>query len=327
MTTTAAQRASAATARARTAPPPTRDVVTPPLAAVEPHGGAEPHVGVEPHLVLEPHLDPALTGRPDVRPASRRLGPGRRRRLAGLVGPAALILGWVAASATGLLDPRILSEPWTVVSTAGELIADGRLQENLAISAQRAGLGLFFGIVVGALLALVAGLSRAGEALIDGPVQIKRAIPGLALIPLLILWFGIDETMKVLTITLGVFVPIYLQTHAGLRGIDLRYVELAQTVGLTRSGFIRRVVLPGALPGFFLGLRFAVTGAWVSLVVVEQINSTSGIGYMMELARTYGQTNIIVLGLAVYGVLGLLSDAAVRLLERKALSWQRTLAG
>jgi sulfonate transport system permease protein len=273
-----------------------------------------------------PHQGPALAGRADVRPTGRRLGPGRRRRLA-WVGPSALLLLWAAASATGLLDPRILSEPWTVVATAGELIADGRLQENLAISAQRAGLGLFFGIVVGAVLALLSGLSRAGEALIDGPVQIKRAIPGLALIPLLILWFGIDETMKVLTITLGVFVPIYLQTHAGLRGIDLRYVELAQTVGLSRAGFIRRVVLPGALPGFFLGLRFAVTGAWVSLVVVEQINSTSGIGYMMELARTYGQTNIIVLGLAVYGILGLLSDGIVRFIERKALSWQRTLAG
>ena len=275
---------------------------------------------------VAPHQDPALAGRADVRPTGRRLGPGRRRRLA-WVGPSALLLLWTAASATGLLDPRVLSEPWTVVATAGELIADGRLQENLAISAQRAGLGLFFGIVVGAVLALLAGLSRAGEALIDGPVQIKRAIPGLALIPLLILWFGIDETMKVLTITLGVFVPIYLQTHAGLRGIDLRYVELAQTVGLSRAGFIRRVVLPGALPGFFLGLRFAVTGAWVSLVVVEQINSTSGIGYMMELARTYGQTNIIVLGLAVYGILGLLSDGIVRFIERKALSWQRTLAG
>ena len=273
-----------------------------------------------------PHQVPALAGRADVRPTGRRLGPGRRRRLA-WVGPSALLLLWAAASATGLLDPRILSEPWTVVATASELIADGRLQENLAISAQRAGLGLFFGIVVGAVLALLSGLSRAGEALIDGPVQIKRAIPGLALIPLLILWFGIDETMKVLTITLGVFVPIYLQTHAGLRGIDLRYVELAQTVGLSRAGFIRRVVLPGALPGFFLGLRFAVTGAWVSLVVVEQINSTSGIGYMMELARTYGQTNIIVLGLAVYGILGLLSDGIVRFIERKALSWQRTLAG
>jgi sulfonate transport system permease protein len=276
---------------------------------------------------VAPHQDPALAGRKDVRPTGRRLGPGRRQRLAWLLGPSALLLLWTAASATGLLDPRILSEPWTVMATAGELIADGRLQENLAISAQRAGLGLFFGIVTGALLALVSGLSRAGEALIDGPVQIKRAIPGLALIPLLILWFGIDETMKVLTITLGVFVPIYLQTHAGLRGIDLRYVELAQTVGLSRAGFIRRVVLPGALPGFFLGLRFAVTGAWVSLVVVEQINSTSGIGYMMELARTYGQTSIIVLGLAVYGVLGLLSDGAVQLLQRKALTWQRTMAG
>jgi sulfonate transport system permease protein len=276
---------------------------------------------------VEPHLDPALASREDVGPTGRRLGPGRRRRLAWLLGPSALLALWTLASATRLLDPRILSEPWTVVATAGELLADGRLQENLAISAQRAGLGLFFGIVVGALLALVSGLSRVGEALIDGPVQIKRAIPGLALIPLLILWFGIDETMKVLTITLGVFVPIYLQTHAGLRGIDLRYVELAQTVGLSRTAFIRKVVLPGALPGFFLGLRFAVTGAWVSLVVVEQINATSGIGYMMELARTYGQTNIIVLGLAVYGILGLLSDGAVRILERKALSWQRTLAG
>lgn len=276
--------------------------------------------------VVAPHQDPALAGRPDVRPTGRRLGPGRRRRLA-WVGPSALLLLWTASSATGLLDPRILSEPWTVVATAGELTADGRLQENLAISAQRAGLGLFFGILVGGVLALLSGLSRIGEALIDGPVQIKRAIPGLALIPLLILWFGIDETMKVLTITLGVFVPVYLQTHAGLRGIDLRFVELAQTVGLGRAGFIRKVVLPGALPGFFLGLRFAVTGAWVSLVVVEQINATSGIGYMMELARTYGQTNIIILGLAVYGILGLLSDGIVRFIERKALSWQRTLAG
>jgi sulfonate transport system permease protein len=276
---------------------------------------------------VEPHREPALAGRDDVRPTGRRLGLGQRRRFAGLLGPVALLLLWTVSSATGLLDPRILSEPWTVVSTAGELIADGRLQENLVVSGQRALLGLFFGTVLGAVLALVSGLSRFGEALIDGPVQIKRAIPGLALIPLLILWFGIDETMKVLTITLGVFVPIYLQTHAGLRGIDLRYVELAQTVGLTRASFIRRVVLPGALPGFFLGLRFAVTGAWVSLVVVEQINSTSGIGYMMELARTYGQTNIIVLGLAVYGLLGLLSDGSVRLLERKALPWQRTLAG
>ena len=266
-------------------------------------------------------------GTADRRPLTRRLGPGPRRRFAALAGPALLLAAWCLASGTGLLDPRILSEPWTVVATASEQLASGKLQEHLGISAHRAALGLFFGIVLGVVLALTAGLSRIGEALVDGPVQIKRAIPSLALLPLLVLWFGIDETMKVLTITLGVFVPIYLQTHAGFRSIETKYVELAQTVRLSRLAFIKKVVLPGALPGFFLGLRFAVTGAWVSLVVVEQINSTSGIGYMMELARTYGQTNIIVLGLAVYGILGLLSDGAVQLLQRKALSWQRTMAG
>lgn len=165
-----------------------------------------------------------------------------------------------------------------------------------------------------------------GEAVLDGPIQIKRAIPSLALLPLLILWLGIGESMKVTTITLGVFVPIYIHTHNGLRTIDSRYVELAQTVELSRWEFIRRVVLPGALPGFLLGLRFAVTGAWLALVVVEQINSTSGIGYMMELARTYGQTDIIIVGLVLYGALGLLSDGAVRLIQRRALSWRRTLA-
>jgi sulfonate transport system permease protein len=262
----------------------------------------------------------------DERPVRRRLGLGPRRRGAAALGPVLLLVLWVAGSLTGVLDPRTLSAPWTVVSTTGELLADGRLQANLLVSTQRAALGLFLGVTVGVALALLSGLSRLGEALIDGPVQIKRAIPSLALLPLLILWLGIGEQMKVLTIALGVFVPIYLQTHAGLRAIEARYVELAQTVRLARVAFLRRVIIPGALPGFLLGLRFAVTGAWLALVVVEQINSTSGIGYMMELARTYGQTDVIVVGLVLYGLLGLVSDGAVRLLQRKALSWQVTLA-
>jgi sulfonate transport system permease protein len=177
------------------------------------------------------------------------------------------------------------------------------------------------------LLALASGLSRTGEALIDANVQFKRAIPALALMPLLILWLGIGEEMKVVTIALGVFVPIYLQTHAGLRAIESRYVELAQTVDLSPWDFLRRVVFPGTLPYFLLGLRFAVTAAWLALVVVEQVNATSGIGYMMELARTYGQVDVILVGLVVYGLLGLASDAAVRLLQRKALSWQVTMTG
>lgn len=256
----------------------------------------------------------------------RRLAPGRPVPYGWAIGSLLLLGLWAVGSAAGLIDARSLPAPWTIAAAAGDLIEDGRLQSNLATSAQRALLGLVFGVAGGLLLALVSGLSRVGEALIDGPVQIKRAIPSLALIPLLILWFGIGETMKVVTIALGVFVPIYIHTHNGLRSIDNRYAELAETVRLSRLQFVRHVVLPGALPGFLLGMRFAVTAAWLALVVVEQVNATSGIGYMMELARTYGQIDVILVGLVVYGLLGLFSDALVRLVERKTLTWRRTLA-
>ncbi|ACZ29474.1 binding-protein-dependent transport systems inner membrane component [Xylanimonas cellulosilytica DSM 15894] len=262
----------------------------------------------------------------DVRPAARtRLRLGRPIKGAGLLGVTALALIWVVGAATGFIDPRVLSAPWTVVTTGADLIADGRLQENLLVSLHRSALGLFFGVSIGLVLALIAGLSRLGDALLDGPIQVKRSIPNLALLPLLILWFGIGEEMKVITIAIGVFLPIYIHTHNGLRSIDARFVELAETVSLPRAQFIRRVVLPGALPGFLLGLRFAVTGSMLALVVVEQVNATAGIGYMMELARTYGQTDVIVVGLVVYGVLGFSADSAVRLLQRRALSWRKTL--
>jgi sulfonate transport system permease protein len=220
-----------------------------------------------------------------------------------------------------------MSEPWTVVSTARDLIESGRLQDSLVTSAVRAGLGLVLGVVAGTALAVVSGLSRTGESVVDGPVQIKRSIPSLALIPLLILWFGIGEEMKVITIALGVAVPMYIHTHNGLRTIEGKYAELAETIGISRIEFVRTVVLPGALPGWLLGLRFAVTAALLSLVVVEQVNSTSGIGHMITLASNYGQTDVIVVGLVVYAVLGLVADGAVRIVERKALSWRRTLEG
>jgi sulfonate transport system permease protein len=262
----------------------------------------------------------------DDRVVRRRLGPGRRIPLGLLIGPVVLLAAWFAGSASGVLDPRTLSAPWTVVSTAAGLIESGRLQESLATSAVRAVLGLGIGVVLGTALAVVSGLSRLGEALIDGPVQVKRSIPTLALIPLLILWLGIGEEMKVVTIALGVLVPVYIHTHNGLRSIEGRYAELAETVGVGRAEFVRHVVLPGAMPGFRLGLRFAVTSALLALVVVEQVNSTSGIGHMITLASNYGQTDVIVVGLVVYAVLGLVADGSVRLIERKALSWRRTLA-
>jgi sulfonate transport system permease protein len=261
----------------------------------------------------------------DRRVVRRRLGPGRKVPFSLVLGPVLLVGLWYLASATGALDPRTLSEPWVVAETAGDLIESGRLQEALQTSAVRAFSGLGIGIAAGTLLALVAGLSRIGESVIDGPIQIKRSIPTLALIPLLILWLGIGEQMKILTIALAVLIPVYIHTHNGLRSIDGRYAELAETVDVGRTEFIRSVVLPGAMPGFLLGLRFAVTTALLSLVVVEQFNAIAGIGHLISLAQGYGQTDVIVVGLVVYALLGLAADGTVRLIERKALSWRRTL--
>ncbi|WP_280299076.1 ABC transporter permease [Nocardia abscessus] len=266
--------------------------------------------------------EPVLAER---KPARPRLGPGRPIPFGLALGPTLLIAAWVAGSVSGTLDTETLPAPWTVARTAGDLLADGRLQSNLLTSVQRAAIGLGLGVAIGLVLALLAGLSRLGEALVDGPIQIKRAIPTLALIPLFIVWFGIGEEMKLLVITTSVAVPIYLNTHAHLRSVDARYVELAQTVGLSRWGFVRRIALPGSLPGFFTGLRLAVTISWLALVVVEQVNATSGIGYLMTQARTYGQIDIIVVGLVIYGLLGLFGDILVRAAERKALSWRQTL--
>ena len=261
----------------------------------------------------------------DRRVVRRRLGPGRKVPFSLVLGPTLLVGLWCLASATGWLDPRTLSEPWVVIETARDLIEDGRLQDALQTSAVRAFSGLALGIAAGTLLALVAGLSRLGESVIDGPIQIKRSIPTLALIPLLILWLGINEEFKVLTIALGVMIPVYIHTHNGLRSIDGRYAELAETVDVGRVEFIRTVVLPGAMPGFLLGLRFAVTTALLTLVVVEQWNTTTGIGHLITLAQGYGQTDVIVVGLVVYALLGLTADSLVRLLERKVLTWRRTL--
>lgn len=269
--------------------------------------------------VEPPNLPPTQSAAP------RRLGLGAADPLGWLLGPALALLAWTLGSYFGLIDARVLPAPWTAAETALELIRDGRLPQNLAISAWRAAQGFAIGVSSGLLVALAAGLTLTGGYLFDGLVQVKRAIPTLALIPLVVIWFGIGETMKVAVIALGVFVPIYLNTHTALRGIETRYVELAETVGLSRLAFVRHIVLPGALPGFLLGLRFGVMNAWLALVVVEQLNATSGIGYMINLARVYAQTDVIVVGILVYALLGLASDATVRAAERRLVGWRRTL--
>ncbi|WP_345641665.1 ABC transporter permease [Streptomyces siamensis] len=256
----------------------------------------------------------------------RSLSPGRSLPASRLIGPAVLLALWAGASAAGRLDPGAIPAPWTVLRTAGHLWTAGTLPTDILTSLERAAYGFAIGLTAGVALALASGLSRIGEALIDGTVNLNRAIPTLGLIPLFILWLGIGESFKIAIIAIVVYIPIYLNTHAALSGIDSRFVELAEVQGLSRWAFIRQIVVPGALPGFFVGLRLGVTGSWLGLVVLEQINATSGLGYMMFQAQNYGQSDVILVGLLVYGVFGLVSDSTVRLIERRVLSWRRTLS-
>lgn len=242
-----------------------------------------------------------------------------------MLGPVLLLALWEISSRAGWLSPNTLTAPSQALFVGYEMLVDGSLMPHLLASAARAYTGLLLGVIVGVVLALAAGLTRTGEALIDGIVQIKRAVPTLALIPLAIIWLGIGEAMKVFLIFTAVLVPVYINTHAALRGIDMGHVELAQTLGLSRATFIRKVALPGALPGFFVGLRMAVALCWTALVVLELINTQTGIGYLMNRARDWGQTDVIVVGILIYALLGLLSDAAVRRVENRVLSYRRSL--
>jgi sulfonate transport system permease protein len=243
------------------------------------------------------------------------------------IGPVAVVVLWHGLSVTGVLDERTLAAPLDVLAAGRDLTASGELPHHLLTSLQRVGLGLGFGVSVGLALALVTGFSRLIDDLVDPVVQVARSIPVLGLLPLVILWFGIGEEPKVLLVAVGTAFPIYVNTHAAIRGVDDKLVEAGTVFGLGRLGLVRDVVLPGALPGFLVGLRFAVTGAWLIMIIAEQINAREGIGYLMNEARAWYRTDIIVVGLVVYAGLGLATDVIIRALERRLLAWRRGFTG
>ncbi len=238
------------------------------------------------------------------------------------IGVALLFAVWEAASLAGWLRPQDLAAPSAVLTTGAHMIADGTLPSALWASLQRVLWGLAIGVPLGAALALASGLSRAGESLIDGNVQMLRFVPIIGLESLFVLWLGVGQTAKVSLIALGVMFPIYVNTFAAIRSIDPGFGELADVVGLSRRARIRRIVLPAALPGFLVGLRMAMAVAWLLLVFAEQINATNGLGYLMVQAQTFFQSDVIVVCLVSYAVLGLLTDTLIRSIERVTLRWQ-----
>ncbi|RFB80062.1 aliphatic sulfonate ABC transporter permease SsuC [Methylovirgula sp. 4M-Z18] len=253
---------------------------------------------------------PRSTGRRDHRAAWLRL-----------VIPVGLIIVWQAATSLGLLSPDILSSPANVLAAAWRLTVSGELPHHLAISALRAFAGLLVGGSIGFLLGLANGLSRLSEQLTDSTLQMVRNIPHLALIPLVILWFGIDETAKLFLVSLGVFFPIYINTLHGIRNVDPHLIEMGKSYGMNGRLLFTRILLPGALPSILVGLRYALGIMWLTLIVAETIAAQSGLGYLANQGREFMQVDVVVLTIVIYALLGKLADSTARGLEHVFLKW------
>ena len=253
--------------------------------------------------------------------------PARRRRrgaaaLRRTVSPLVLLGLWQAASATGVLPEDKLAPPLQIFRAMVQEWHKGTLQAATGISLQRVAIGFSIGAAIALVLAAVARLSRIGDDAVDPPMQMLRTVPHFGLLPLLVLWLGIDEEPKVALIALGVAFPLYVNTVAGIRGVDPKFLDAARALRLSWWGRLRHVVIPGALPSALVGLRLSLGVAWLSLIVAEQINATSGIGYLVSDAASFGRTDVVVGGLVIYSLLGLATDALVRSIERKALAWR-----
>lgn len=243
-----------------------------------------------------------------------------------LFSPLALLLLWELASQSGLLPSRVIAALLQIGGTLWAMIESVELSTHLWVSLQRALLGLSIGVAIGVAAALFTGLSKKGEVILDSPMQMLRTIPSLALVPLFILWFGIGEFTKIALIVTGTTFPVYLNLYSGIRNIDPKLIEAANTLGLNRRQLIWHVILPGSLPSFFVGLRYSLGISWLALVFVEQINTTAGIGYLASDARDFMRTDVIVICLLIYSMLGLVIDTVIRTLERYALAWRPTFA-
>jgi sulfonate transport system permease protein len=249
-----------------------------------------------------------------------------RRRLRWPLGiyttPLVILVVWEILALAGTLKPAYAPAPTDILGTTVELFRAGVLGPDLAISLQRAGIGLAIGLTVGIVAGVLGGFLRSGEYLFNGLAQILNTIPLLAVLPLMVVWFGIDELTKVLLIAFGAGVPMYLNLFSAIRGLDQRLIEMARTTGAGSVRVVTRVLVPGALPGFLVGLRFSLAYSILGLVAAETVNADSGLGFLITQAQTYLQTNKVFVGLVIYSILGLFADQFVRILERVLLRWR-----
>lgn len=247
--------------------------------------------------------------------------------LKGLVLPALLIAIWQGAAASQIVSSTVLPAPTVIAESFRELIRSGELFGHLYISLYRAICGFLLGGGLGLAMGLCVGFSRKTEQYVDPTLQMLRTVPHLAVTPLFILWFGFDESAKILLIALGAFFPIYINTFLGIRSVDNKLFDVARALEFNLYQNITKLILPAALPHILLGVRLSLGIAWLGLVVAELMGSSSGVGYMIMDARQFSQTDKVFVGIIIFAVVGKMTDSFVRLLEKQLLKWRTSYQG
>lgn len=250
-----------------------------------------------------------------------KIGDFFNRYLIYWVLPLTILILWHVLVQVGVITPRILPAPLAIVKAAIKLATSGELVAGILVSAARALTGLLVGGGIGFLLGLMNGMFPRSEKLLDTTIQMLRTVPNLALVPLVILWFGIGDEARLFLIAEGVLFSLYINTFHGIRQVDTGLIEMGRAYGLSTRELFWQIILPGALPSILLGLRIALGVMWLTLIVAETIAADSGIGQMANQAREFMRTDIMVFAIVLYALLGKLADVIARWLESRLLAW------
>lgn len=263
----------------------------------------------------------------------KEMGMGRVRPwrmpnwLYGWVLPVIILALWEVGSALGLLSDSALPAPSRIARTFWQLCVTDDMTQHLTTSTFRASGGFLLGAATGLILGVFTGLGKWAEQTLDPTIQMLRTVPLLAVIPLFILWFGVGELSKVLLIAIGSFFPLYFHTHLGVRSADRKLYEVTRILQYSKFRLLSRLIIPSALPNILLGIRLSVGASWLLLAVAEMMGASAGVGYMIQDARVYAQTDVVFVGIILFALVGKLSDSAVRLVERRFLRWNNTYKG
>jgi len=245
--------------------------------------------------------------------------------LYGILLPLIVLVIWEMAARLNWVSESMLPAPTAIAAAFARLAASGELFIHLKASLARAAGGFLIGGAAGLLTGIFTGLGRWVERTLDPSLQMLRTVPLMAVIPLFILWFGVGELSKWLLISFGSFFSLYFHTYLGVRNIDVKLYDVSRTLQYSKWQLLSKLILPSALPNILLGIRLAAGASWLLLAIAEMMGASSGVGYMLQDARVYAQTDVVFVGIILFALVGKLSDSGVKFLEKRWLHWQDTI--